>query len=121
MILGYDRQKQYQKELAFDDLGNIGLICSTDEGVEYYFAIKTVMGVASIIKFGPVIPDFPGVTDGFAVFYRKLPFKEPIILKEINTFINDPKKKITDIEEVPPVQIIDSLPDKSLYFESEAD
>lgn len=116
MILEYDAQRQFQKQVQFDDLGNIGLVCSTDDGIEYYLAIRTVMGKAMEVKFGPLIPDAPIIPDCFALFYRTMPYKEPVIIKEINSFINDPKKKITNIEVKEPEDILSSLPDNNLYL-----
>lgn len=117
MILDYNAQRQFQNQLQIDDIGNIGLICSTEDGVEYYLALKTIMGKVMEVKFGPLIPDAPLIPDFFSLFYRTLQYKEPVIIKEINSFINDPKKKIIDIKVVSPEELIDLIPDKNLYLE----
>ena len=114
MILDYNAQRQFQNQLQIDDIGNIGLICSTEDGVEYYLALKTIMGKVMEVKFGPLIPDAPLIPDFFSLFYRTMQYKEPVIIKEINSFINDPKKKIIDIKVVSPEELIDLIPDKNL-------
>lgn len=121
MILDYNAQKQFTRQLQLDDIGNVGLICSSDEGYEYYLALKTVMGKVMEVKAGPIIPDVEFIPDGYAMFYRTFQYKEPIILKEINSFINDPRKKITDIEVKEPYDIIDLLPNNDLLLKGEND
>lgn len=53
-----------------------------------------------MITFGPIVPDLPTFLKNFSVNYQKFDYKENIINKNVKSFLNDPKKSITNVEEV---------------------
>jgi hypothetical protein len=76
------------------------------------------MGKTSILKFGPVCPDIEILQDDFSVNYKKINYKENVICREIDKFINDFKKEINNIEEVTEYEAWQDFPAIQTCFEN---
>jgi hypothetical protein len=100
MIFEYSVQKTFNETIDVVDIGNTALRCRGKKLDFYYIILKTVMGKTSILKFGPVMPDIDILFNDFTVSYKKIDYKENLIEKEVDKFINDYKKEITLVEEV---------------------
>ena len=100
MVFDYSVQKTFNQSIDVVDIGNTALRCLNKNKDAYYLITKTVFGKTSVLKFGPVCPDIDALLAEFSVSYRKLPYKEAAIYKEIDKFINDFKKEIDEVEEV---------------------
>lgn len=110
MIFEYAVQKTFMQAIDIVDIGNFGIRCSNNEGCEYYLLAKTVMGKTSIISFGPTIPDIPVLIDKFNVSFTKIDYKESKIIKIVQTFINDPNKEVSNVEEIVDVEFWEAFP-----------
>lgn len=117
MIFDYSALSVFTKSIDVDDIGNTAIRATSDEGLQYYMVIKTVMGITSILKFGAIVPDIQALVNNFSVLYQKIDYKEKLIQKSILQFINDPKKRITDVEEVPVKEALEAFPNVSNSFE----
>lgn len=118
MIFEYQQQKTFTNAIDVIDAGNTCLKCTSVDNYVYYIIIKTVYGKLHILKVGPLIEDTEVLLDGFAVTYKKYDYKEPTIQKEVNMIINDPKKRINEVEEIPTFEALSKCPNIAQLFET---
>ena len=118
MIFEYSVQKTFNESIDVVDIGNAALRCHGSKLDFYYIILKTVMGKTSIIKFGPVMPDIEVLFNDFSVSYKKIDYKENLIEKEVDKFINDYKKEITLIEEITEYEAWQDFPNIQQQFEN---
>lgn len=118
MIFEFSIQKTFDQSIDIVDMGNTALKCTNCHMDSYYIIIKTVMGKTSILKFGPVCPDIEILIDDFFVSYKKIDYKETVIYKEIDKFINDFKKNIDTVEEITEYEAWKDFPCVQQLFES---
>ena len=109
-LFNFDLQKTYAQSVEVEDLGNCALRCSNQDFVEFYLTTQTVMGKTYVLKFGPILPDLAIPADDFALTYKKFDYKESLIEKEINQFINDGRRKINLIEIIPIEDALEAIP-----------
>ena len=76
------------------------------------------MGKTHILKFGPVMPDVDILFTDFSVSYKKIDYKENLIKKEVDKFINDYLKEITLVEEVTEYEVWQDFPNIQYQFEN---
>lgn len=117
MIYEYKATETFEKTLQVDDPGNCCIHGINAEGEEWFLRIKTVMGMTSIIKIGPVVPDLPVLCDGFITEYSKIKYSEKKIDSTIKMFINNPKAELTSVEEIIETQMWDVFPNIKECFE----
>ena len=118
MIFEYSIQKTFNEAIDVVDIGNTALRCVGSRLDEYYMILKTIMGKVSIIKFGPIVPDLEVLMNDFEVSYKKIDYKENLISKEVNKFINDFKKEITQVEEITEYEAWRAFPEIQQWFEN---
>ena len=118
MIFEYSVQKTFNETIDVLDIGNTALRCHGRKLEFYYIILKTVMGKTSIIKFGPVMPDIEVLLNEFTVSYKKMDYKENLIEKEVDKFINDYKKDITLVEEITEYEAWQDFPNIHNQFEN---
>lgn len=117
MIFEYAGHKTFMGAIDVVDIGNMCIRCSQDNGeAEWYLITKTVMGKVSVITFGPVLPEVPTLLDGFSVNYQNIDYKEKLICKAVSAYINDPKKNISEVEELPEIAAWKEFPDIAQLF-----
>ena len=76
------------------------------------------MGKVHIIKFGPVCVDLDFLLEDFAVSYKKIDYRESAICREIDKFINDYKKEVDTIVELPEYEAWLAFQQVQRYFEN---
>lgn len=118
MIFEYSVQKTFNESIDVADIGNTALRCHGSKLDFYYIIIKTVLGKTSILKFGPVMPDIDMLFNDFSVSYKKVDYKEILISKEVDKFINDFKKEITLVEEITEYEAWQDFPAIQQLFEN---
>lgn len=118
MIFEYSVQKTFNESIDVVDIGNTALRCHGSKLDFYYIILKTVMGKTNIIKFGPVMPDIDVLFSDFTVSYKKIDYKENLIEKEVDKFINDYKKEITLVEEITEYEAWQDFPNIQQQFEN---
>ena len=118
MIFNFSVQRTFNESIDVVDAGNTALLCVSKNLDSYYIITKTVFGKTSIIKFGPVCSEIDSLLNDFSVSYKKLDYKESVIYKEIDKFINDFKKEITSVEEVTDYEAWKDFPEIQRLFES---
>lgn len=110
MIFNYNATAVFLQAIEVEDPGNTALLIETEAGFDYYIYIKTVMGKTSVIKFGPIMTDVQVLIDTFTTTYQKFDYKEKVIDKIISQYINDGRKKVTNVIEIPQEQAIAAYP-----------
>ena len=118
MIFEYSIQKTFNESIDVVDIGNTALRCHGSKLDFYYIILKTIMGKTSILKFGPVMPDIDVLFNDFTVSYKKIDYKENLIEKEVDKFINDYKKEITLVEEITEYEAWQDFPDVHNQFDN---
>jgi hypothetical protein len=118
MIFEFSVQKTFTESIDVVDIGNTALRCISKNMDVYYIITKTIMGKTSILKFGPVCPDIEMLQNDFSVNYKKIDYKENLIFKEIDKFINDYKKEVSVVEEITEFEAWQDFPAVQQLFEN---
>ncbi len=118
MVFEFSVQKTFNQAIDIVDMGNTALRCVNKQLDNYYVITKTVFGKTSILKFGPVCPDLNVLINDFSVSYKKIDYKENLIFKEIDKFLNDYKKDIDTVEEITEFELWQDFPEIKQYFEN---
>lgn len=118
MIFEFSVQKTFNQSIDVVDAGNTALRCTNRYKDVYYVLTKTLFGKTSILKFGPVCPDMDILPNDFTVSYKKVDYKEGVIFKEIDKFINDFKKEVEEVEEVTEYEAWRDFPNVKHCFEN---
>ena len=118
MVFEFSVQRTFNESIDIVDIGNTALRCTNQDMDTWYLIIKTIFGKTSIIKFGPICPDIDVLLNDFSVNYKKFDYKESVIHKEIDKFINDFKKEIDEIEEIPEYEAWQGFPVIQQQFEN---
>lgn len=116
MIFDYAAQEMFTKQLDLVDPGNTALRGSNDSGSDYYLVLKTIMGKTAILKFGPVLADSNILVEDFDASFKKINYNENKIGREINTFLNDYKKQIIDVQEILIEEVFNFFPNLEETF-----
>ena len=118
MIFEFSVQKTFNQSIDIVDIGNTTLRCVNQHMDIFYLITKTIMGKTHILKFGPICSDLETLLCDFIVSYKKLDYRENVIFKEIDKFINDFKKEISIVEEVSEIEAWKDFPQIKLWFEN---
>lgn len=118
MVFEFSVQKTFNQAIDIVDMGNTALRCVNKQLDNYYIITKTVFGKTSILRFGPVCPDLNVLINDFSVNYKKIDYKENLIFKEIDKFLNDYKKDIDTVEEITEFELWQDFPEIKQYFEN---
>lgn len=117
MIVEYYEQLSYTKSFSIDDIGNFAIkATSTADGLDYFMVVKTEFGKTAIVKFGPIIAASQLLLPGYFVSYTQIDYKESKIERETDSFVNDGRKLIDEVQEI---SIQDALKMQIILTESE--
>lgn len=86
--------------LEIENIGKCALCATNMLGEEYYLAIRTSLGKSYIFKYGPLIPDLDTLPPKVSCSVERMDYKEEKIKKIIGFWLEDPKKKISNAEEI---------------------
>lgn len=118
MVFEFSIQKTFNQSIDVVDAGNTALRCTNGKMDSYFLITKTVLGKTSILKFGPVCSDLDLLLDDFSVSYKKFDYKEAVLAKEIDKFLNDYKKEIDTVEEITDFEAWQEFPPIKQYFDN---
>lgn len=118
MIFEFSVQKTFNQSIDVVDMGNTALRCTNRQLDDYYLIVKTVMGKTHFLKFGPICPDIDALLEDFSISYKKVDYKENVVYREIDKFINDFKKEIDNIEEITEYEAWQAFPEVQRQFEN---
>lgn len=109
-IFEFDQQPVFMQNIQIDDIGNVALRCENSTGKEFYIVVKTYLGKTILLKFGPRFADLNLLTEGMELSFKKFDFKENIIEREINKYLNDGRYGINKCEIVQEMVALAALP-----------
>ena len=96
----YYYEKIINAKLDIEHPGNCAIEALTKEGANYYLVITTFLGITSIFKYGPVIPDIELLPHTVTCSYERINYSESKINKTIDLFLNNSKLFIVSATEV---------------------
>ena len=118
MVVDYDKESVFTKQLDIVDPGNCAIRCIVEEITEYYLLIKTVYGRTYVLKFGPIMVDLDSIEDFFTVSYTIFDYKEGRIQKEITKLLQDDKKPASEAEVITVEEALEAFPNiRELYLQ----
>jgi hypothetical protein len=125
MLIDYSATRTFTQTLQIDDIGNCAI---HGEGSfrdgrvvfpgDYYMIVKTIMGKTTFIKWGPLMTDFTALPNTFKLEVKTAAYKEATVLKEIQSFINDGMKGITEAEALQVEEVLEYLPTQINFTET---
>lgn len=118
MVFEFSVQRTFNESIDVVDMGNTALRCTNRLLNDFYMITKTIMGKTHIIKFGPICSEIDALITDFSVSYKKVDYKESVIYKEIDKFINDFKKDIVAIEEITEYEAWEDFPAIKQLFDN---
>lgn len=115
----FDNQFVPQNLINIPDTGNFCLEAIDEKnGFYHYLMIKASLGTASIVSFGPVVPDVKLLPDSYSAYFVRMPFKEEKIKKFISSWLNDKNKHINTASIVDEKILLNEYRDLKEYIES---
>lgn len=86
--------------IDINDISSCCIEAFNDLGQCYYLLTKTECGFVKVMTFGPTMPDFPGMTPpNYEVCFKRMEYNKGKIIKEITSFLQNPKARITQAVE----------------------
>ena len=89
-----------------DDAFNTQIKLTDYQGEEYYLITRTKHGYTSYLFIGPIPIEGQYLGKYSSVIYKKSASSRPKIKSEISNFINDQRKAIQAVEEIPMEDVI---------------
>ena len=72
-----------QSLIEIPDIGNFALEAYNEkQGYFFYLMIKTMLGTATIVSYGPVVPQVTLLPESYSVNFSRVPFKDRKIKDE---------------------------------------
>ena len=96
----YMRVQTALDSITVENVGAVTLLASNDIGFEWVLDIKTDLGYSTIKEFGPIFRDDEITKAGFSYNRSKMDYNEGKLCKTISTFLNMPKREITQVMEI---------------------
>ena len=118
MIFEYDQQPVFMQNIEVDDIGNVALRCSNQKMQEYYIVTKTYLGKTFILKFGPLFSEIETLVDNLELSFKKVDYRESIIIREINKYLQDGRNLINKVEIIPEYTALAALPTADQFLNS---
>lgn len=118
MLVEFNNQWTPQSAIDIIDVSNCAVEWTNEEGEYFYIFTKTSYGTITLIFYGPVIPDIQQLPNNYSCELRRMEYKPDKILREIQTYMNDKKRKITEAHEIDYTTAFDSFIDLKDYIAS---
>ena len=101
MFFEYLKTSQYQDSIEIEDIGNCILMSLNDVADCWVLFISTELGYCSVVQAGPMNIDLDEVSPNVYLSKISFEYNEKRIHKIIHEFINNPKRIITSVQEIP--------------------
>lgn len=104
------------------EIGNFYLEAIDEKnGLYYYLMIKTSLGTASVMWFGPVVPDVELLPSGYTAKFERMPFNDKKVKNWINKWLNEREKQITAAYVIDEDKFMSSFRNLDVYMKSYCD
>lgn len=118
-VIEYNKAWMPQNTLDVEEIGQVAIEATNDDGFFWYLIINTEDGMTTIASCGPIIPDTFYLPNGFECSLTQIEYKEARISKYISTWLNDTKnKRITQANIIDMSEALDQFRDLKPYLES---
>lgn len=105
----YLRVQTALDSITVENIGNVILKANNDQEFEWYIQISTDLGWTTVKEFGPWFRDPEIAKRSFRYTIEVKEYNEKNICKRINTFLNDPKREITQVVEIDEYELDDII------------
>lgn len=109
MIFDYLRTTTALDTIDIIDIGNCSISAINDDAEEWFIIIDTNEGWTKIREFGPILSDDNKIKTFFNYDCSATDFSEKKIKIRIDKFLNNPRRMITQVNEVEKVFAQDRL------------
>lgn len=105
----YLRVQTALDSITVENIGNVILKANNDQEFEWYLQVSTDLGWTTIKEFGPWfrVPEIAKRSFRYTSEIKE--YNEKNICKRINTFLNDPKREITQVIEIDEYELDDVI------------
>ena len=104
------------------EIGNFYLEGIDEEnGLYYYLMIKTSLGTASIMWFGPIVPDVELLPSGYESKFERMSFNDKKVQNWISKWLNDKEKQITAAYVIDEDKFMKNFRNLEIYMKSYSD
>lgn len=100
MEFEFNIQPTPQSLLTVDNIGQVAIEASDDEGNYYYLISMTNLGFTTVATAGPVVPDLEVLPPGYNIHINVMEYEEKKVTKTVYKFLNDYHAGITNAREV---------------------
>ena len=108
-----------QSLIEIPDIGNFALEAYNEkQGYFFYLMIKTMLGTATIVSYGPVVPQVTLLPESYSVNFSRVPFKDRKIKSTIAKWLNDRDKGLTEAKIIDEKVFFDEFRDMKEYLEN---
>lgn len=116
MTFEFNQQLMPQNLIDIENVGDFALEGINDEGNFWYLIVKTSLGVATLASCGPVVPDINLLPSGYCTYLSRMEYKEDKLAKQINMWLNDKSKKLTQANIIEIEDALDQFRDLGEYM-----
>ena len=119
MLLGYNETSEFSNEIEINDLGNFSLHCmSPTRKLHWYYSVRTTLGTATIVSFGPLREDTVLLPNGYSFNVKRIEFNEDKLFDDVIKFLNKKSKQrnIGIVSEISYEEFVDAMRDMKYYF-----
>lgn len=100
MQIKYFHMVTAMDSIEIEDVGQCAIEACNDSGAFYYLIIKTRDGFSDILEYGPIVLDVKILPKSVICNYTHIEYDQKKIVKIIDTFLNNPKRNITQAREI---------------------
>ena len=116
MTFEFNQQLMPQNLIDIENIGDFALEGINDEGTFWYLIVKTSLGVSTLASCGPVVPDINLLPSGYCTYLCRMEYKEDKLAKQINMWLNDKSKKLTQANIIEIEDALDQFRDLGEYM-----
>lgn len=96
-----------------EEVGSCCLKANNDGGEEFWLLVRTLLGNTKVLTFGPLLIG-TNIFEDIKIEVQSFQYNEKRVIKTIDTWLNDPKKAITQLEESDLETCLDTLKEISI-------
>lgn len=86
-----------EDSIEIEDIGNFCLSVTNDLYLEWIMMCTTTYGITTYLQAGPFRIDFDELDDRVVYVFQRMEYNQGKLCKLIDSFINDDKKRVTQV------------------------
>ena len=121
-VFDFYNQITAQRVIDIPDMGNFALeAINEDDRLCYYLLVRTSLGTATILSFGPIDPEVTLIPSGYTCTLTRISFDTQKLSRHISRWLNEYKKNISKARLIEPEELLDNCRDMRYYFANYGD